>query len=51
VERLRTAAAGGDGARHHLRFGWIEVGNSDLGSLRSEASADRAADLATTAGD
>src|SRR5262249_3314992 len=51
LERLRTAAAGGDGARYHLRFGWIEIGNSDLSSLRGEASADRAADLATSAGD
>jgi hypothetical protein len=40
-----------DGARRRLRFGWIEIGNSDLGSLRGKASADRGADLATAAGD
>ena len=51
LERLCTAAAGGDGARRRLRFGWIEIGNSDLGSLRGKASADRGADLATAAGD
>ena len=50
-ERLCTAAAGGDGARRRLRFGRIEIGNRDLGSLRGKASADRAADLATAAGD
>ena len=51
LERLRTAAAGGDGARRRFRFGRIEIGNRDLGSLRGKASADRAADLATAAGD
>ena len=51
LERLCAAAAGGDGARRRFRFGRIEIGNSDLGSLRGKASADRAADLAAAAGD
>ena len=37
-ERLRAAAAGGDGARRRLGFGRIEIGNRDLGSLRRKAS-------------
>jgi len=51
LERQRRAAAAGDGARHRLRFGRIEVGDGDLGSFRGEAPTDRAADLATAAGD
>ena len=50
-ERLRTAAAVGDSARHGFRFGRIDIGDGDLGPLRREASGDRAADLAAAAGD
>ena len=50
-ERLRTAAAVGDSARHGFRFGRIEIGDGDLGALRREASRDRTADLAAAAGD
>ena len=50
-ERLRTAAAVGDSARHGFRFGRIDIGDGDLGPLRREPSRDRTADLAAAAGD
>ena len=41
----------GDSARGRFRFGRIDIGDRDLGSLRRKASCDRAADLAAPAGD
>jgi hypothetical protein len=44
-------AALGDGTRHCVRFCEVKIGDRDLGAFPREAARNRAADLATSAGD